>query len=130
MPRQVDPVAEVGRHQDADDRVADGVLVAEPVRVAQRAIELGHTVALAPLKRSAVRSLGERLQCLDVAGLGRRRSSFDPADVGGEDAELVVDGLDRQVAGLDPPGLRQVDFREPLDLGLGRQRPCLRRGRS
>ena len=31
-PRQVDAVAEVGRHQHADDRVAHGVLVAQPVR--------------------------------------------------------------------------------------------------
>ena len=32
---RVDPVAEVGRHQDADDRVADGVLVAQAVLLAE-----------------------------------------------------------------------------------------------
>ena len=46
---EIDPVAEVGRHQDADEGVADRVLVAEAVLVAEGAVE----VAVTPRRSSS-----------------------------------------------------------------------------
>ncbi len=116
----VDPVAEMRGHEDADDRVADGVFVAQPVRLAEGSVEVGHAAALGVGERPAVGALGESLERFDMARLGRAAVILDAPDVGGEDPELVFDGADRQVAGLEPPGLRQIDLGEPPHLGVGR----------
>ena len=96
-PRQVDAVAEVGRHQHADDRVADGVLVAQPVLLAQRRDRRRRRRRAPPVdERPAVGPLGERLEGLDVARLGRQPRLLDPADARGDDPEMVLDRLERR----------------------------------
>ena len=43
---QIEPVAEVGGHQHADDRVADRVLMVQAVFLAEDAVKRGHALAL------------------------------------------------------------------------------------
>ena len=117
--RPVDPVAKVGRHEDAHDRVADGVLVAQAVRLAKLPVEVGHAPALPVRERTAVGPLGEPLDCLDVAGLRLEPFLLDATNRLAEDPELVLDGADRLVARPEPSSLRQVDRGEPSHLGLG-----------
>ena len=54
-----------------------------------------------------------------MARLGLAAVLLDPADARGDDPEVVLDRPDRLVARPAPPGLRQVDLREPPDLRLG-----------
>src|SRR5436309_16038832 len=91
---QIDAVAEGRRHQDADDRVADGFFVAQSVPFTQGAIEDNHVVAFSLRQGTTVSAFGKSLKRLEVAGLRRQTGLLDPADVGGDAPEVVFDGLD------------------------------------
>ena len=66
--RKIDAKTKVRRHQNADERVAHRLFMPQRLFLSQHAIELGNLVAFLRRQPLAIRTLGEVLQCLDMAG--------------------------------------------------------------
>ena len=129
-PGPIEAVAEVGRQQHAGDRVADRVLVAQPVLLAQLAVEGEQVVVLRRRQRPAIGPLGERRERLEMARLRGPPGLLDPADLGGHVGEVGLDRLDRFGVRPDLPRLGQVGRRRAASSWPRRSRPCPRSGRS
>ena len=127
---RIDAVAEVRRQQHAGDRVADRVFVAQPVLLAQLAVEGEQVVLLRRRERPAIGALGELRERLEMARLRGPPGLLDLADLGGDrrrSRSRWPRGPGRSPRSCAPwPGRP----RAAASSWLRRSRPCPRSGRS
>ena len=90
----------------------------EPVHRAQRPIERNDAVTLRLRERTTVSSFCKRLQGLDVARFRGKPGLLHAMDIRIADMKMIFDRLERGVARFERLGLGEIDFGQPLDLGL------------
>ena len=116
---EVEPIEEMGRHQQADDAITDGVLVAEAVACAQRAVEVEQVGAFGGGEWATPGAGGEGQERVELAGFGFGAQAVDAAEVGGGALEVFLHGGKDGFGGADLAGLGEVGFSQLADLGLG-----------
>ena len=72
--RKVEPVQEIGRHQNADQRIADGIFMRQFVLGPKRLVIRQQVVALGFRQRPAVGALGESSRASRCFGSASARS--------------------------------------------------------
>ncbi len=85
--------SEVGRHQHGDERVAHRVFVRQSVLFAQRAVVRQEIVALCLRQRPAIGAAREIEQRIQMCRLRFDLGLLDPAQLGVDPREVLVDGL-------------------------------------
>src|SRR6185369_7261783 len=126
---QINAVAKVRRHQYAGDRVADSVFMVQALLLAQPSVESDKVIAFRLRYWPTVSAFCESLERAKVAGFRRKARLFDPANVGGNVFEIILNGADRSTLAAVAASLSQVSAGELLNLGRGRCVLVLRPGK-
>ena len=86
-------IGKVRRKEHAEDRVPDRIFVRKSVPGTQRLVKSEQIASLRRRERPAVGALGELLEGLEMARLGREPVFLDLADLTGNLGEVRLDGL-------------------------------------